>query len=197
MLNGINSCFAAAAVSFLSGLELDLNLDATAVRDPRHQAPEALFVQQAANLGNPAVVPFSPVPLQQAYNQCVAPNLAFPPGQADCAMEFLRGQVPPGGLLYHLQAAPGFFTTFTEQGICGVCRQQSQQVSLWDSCRLQYALSRPSLARCCPCLYLLVPAGQALCQWTSTPSTWLPLLFHSSPACGVRQLALRRSSRPT
>ena len=130
MLNGINSCFSAAAISFIVGLELDLNLDAIAARDPRHQALEALFIQQAANLRNQAVAPFSPVPLQQAYNQCVPANLEFPPGQADCAMEFLRGQVPPGGLLFHLQAAPGFFTTFIEQGVCGVCRHQSQQVSL-------------------------------------------------------------------
>ena len=128
MLNGVNACFVAAAFTFLCGLELDLNLHATAVRDLIHQALEALFVQQAAGLRNQAVAPFSPVPLQQAYNQCVAANLAFPPGQADCAMEFLRGQVPPGGLLHHMQAAPGFFTTFIEQGICGVCRQQSQQV---------------------------------------------------------------------
>ena len=139
MLNGINSCFAAAAFTFTCGLEVDLNLDATAAPDPMHQALEDLFVREAANLRNPAVAPFSPVPLQQAYNQCVTANLAFPPGQADCAMEFLRGQVPPGGLLHHVRAAPGFFTTFTEQGICGVCRQQSQQVSLELAKTLNYS----------------------------------------------------------
>ena len=63
-----------------------------------------------------------------AYNRCVTANLAFPPGQADCAMEFLRGQVPPGGLLHHLQAAPGFFINYTEEGMCGVCQQRSRQV---------------------------------------------------------------------
>ena len=139
MLNGNNSCFVAAVITFLCGLQLDLNLHATAVRDLMHQALEALFVQQTADLRNQAVAPFSPVPLQQAYNQCVAPNMAFPPGQADCAMELLRGQVPPGGLLHHVRAAPGFFTTFTEQGICGVCRQQSQQVSLELAKTLNYS----------------------------------------------------------
>ena len=37
MLNGVNACFVAAAFTFLCGLELDLNLHATAVRDLIHQ----------------------------------------------------------------------------------------------------------------------------------------------------------------
>jgi hypothetical protein len=46
-------------------------------------------------------------------------------------MEFLRGLIPPGGdgLVSHLHAAPGFFTTYIEQGVCGICQQLSQQVS--------------------------------------------------------------------
>ena len=68
MLNGINACFVAATFTFLCGLEMDLNLDAAAVGDMMHQALEALFVQQAADLRNQAVAPFSLVPLQQAYN---------------------------------------------------------------------------------------------------------------------------------
>ena len=97
-----------------------------------HQALEALFINMAANLRNPAVAAFSPVPLQQSYNGCVPAPAPFPPGSAECSMEFLRGLVPPGrdGLLGHLHAAPGFFTTYTEQGVCGLCQQQSQQVSL-------------------------------------------------------------------
>ena len=88
------------------------------VRDAAHQALEGIFVQAAANLRNPAVAPFSPVPLQLAYNHCVAAAAAFPPGRADCAMELLRGLIPPGGggLLGHLRAAPGFFTNYTEEG---------------------------------------------------------------------------------
>ena len=145
MLNGDNSCFWAATFTFLCGLEMDLNLDAAAVRDLMHQALEALFVQQAADLRNQAVAPFSPLQLQQAYNQCVAPNLAFPPGQADCAMELLRGQVPPGGLLHHVRATPGFFTTYTEQGICGVCRQQSQQVNSAFGVNVYFSAKCPGL----------------------------------------------------
>ena len=145
MLNGDNSCFWAATFTFLCGLEMDLNLDAAAVRDLMHQALEALFVQQAADLRNQAVAPFSPLQLQQAYNQCVAPNLAFPPGQADCAMELLRGQVPPGGLLHHVRTTPGFFTTYTEQGICGVCRQQSQQVNSGFGVTVYFSAKCPGL----------------------------------------------------
>lgn len=96
-----------------------------------HQALEGLFVLAAGNLRNPAVAPFSPVPLQQAYNRCVAAAVTFPPGRADCAMELLRGLIPPGGggLLGHLRAAPGYLTSYTEQGVCGMCQQPSQQVS--------------------------------------------------------------------
>ena len=102
------------------------------MRDAVHQALEGIFVQAAANLRNPAVAPFSPVPLQQAYNLCVPAANAFPLGRADCAMELLRGVIPPGGggLLGHLRAAPGYLTTYTEQGVCGLCQRVSQQVSL-------------------------------------------------------------------
>ena len=124
-----------------------------------------MFVQQAADFRNPAVAPFSPVPLQQAYNRCVTANLAFTPGQADCAMEFLRGQAPPGGLLHHLHAAPGFFTTFTEEGICGVCQQPSRQVRHEVMRVIPHCpMSRPFLAQSCPYLFHLAPAGQAQCQ---------------------------------
>ena len=74
--------------------------------------------------------PFDPSALVAAYNGLLLnPADHFVPGVPECAMEFLsmpnhRG----GGLLNNIELAPGFLTTFDQQGFCPRCGVHLQLV---------------------------------------------------------------------
>jgi hypothetical protein len=112
---------------------VDQNLHPSAVRDAAHQQLEATLLQMAADLRNPAVLPFSPVPLVTDLNVCRPAGTQFVAGRNECAMDFLG---PPDGLLSHLQlqVQPNYLTDYTEQGICGNCGRPSQQASQTNIC---------------------------------------------------------------
>ena len=85
----------------------------------------------AADLRNPAILPFGPVPLVTDLNACRPAGAQLVVGRNECAMDCLG---PPDGLLSHLQlqVQPRYLTDYLEQGICGTCGRPSQQASPSD-----------------------------------------------------------------
>ena len=88
LLNIQNKCFAASCLQLLLAAYMHLNNDLTN-RDTNHQNLDTTCIQLCMDRDNPAIRPFSMVPLVTAFNTCLSAHDRFSLPHQHCAADFL------------------------------------------------------------------------------------------------------------
>ena len=122
LLNIQNTCYAASCLQLLLAADMHLNIDLTN-RDNNHQNLDTTFIRLCMDRDNPAIRPFSMVPLVTAFNTCLSAQDRFSLPHQHCAADFL------GKIFEHLEIQIGFICVLYEQGTCIVCNSNVMQLS--------------------------------------------------------------------
>ena len=87
-------------------------------------------MDMARRFRDPSVQRFNPTQLVNSYNGLLNnPAHHYAIGGYECAMEFLSAPAWRGdGILNNIEFAPGFLTTFEQQGFCPRCLAHQMQV---------------------------------------------------------------------